>query len=361
MHCAGSVLAESRFPDETSPWALEGTVAHKVGEYNLLQRNTVVSYPKKAEEGVDVDREMLSHVQVYVSACCGMLGPNGRMSVESRLNLDPLEIALGGTGDCVVVNPFSDVNILDLKYGAGVPVDAKENPQLMIYLLAAALKYADYMPEKGTCTIVQPRCFAKPQKVDTWETDLTELKEWGVEVLVPAYKACFADDPPRHAGEWCRFCKARFDCEARDREAMSAAQAAFDVIPVSELGPDRLREIMEKAPLIRGFLSDIAERVAKELEEGTLLSADVGFKRVAGRSSKKWIDEEMAAAALTAVGIEAYEPKLLSPAKALKAIKQEGLDTEITDLISVSRGSLVVPVDDKREELQNMQFEEIKG
>lgn len=58
----------------------------------------------------------------------------------------------------MVVLSDKTIEIIDLKYGKGVPVDAYLNPQLMLYALGAVDKYdIIYEFETVRMTIIQPR------------------------------------------------------------------------------------------------------------------------------------------------------------------------------------------------------------
>ena len=62
-----------------------------------------------------------------------------------------------GTGDCVIVAE-GYIEVIDLKYGAGVVVPVEGNPQLLLYALGACEAW-DYLYgiQEVTMTIYQPR------------------------------------------------------------------------------------------------------------------------------------------------------------------------------------------------------------
>ena len=57
MACPGSVAAEDGLPDQSSPFALEGTEAHDLGEKALGDYGVLDTYPNS---------EMAEFVRVYV-------------------------------------------------------------------------------------------------------------------------------------------------------------------------------------------------------------------------------------------------------------------------------------------------------
>ena len=77
--------------------------------------------------------------------------------MEERLDLSDYVKEAFGTADCVVVGG-EDLHIIDLKYGQGVLVDARENTQLMLYGLGAlSLLDGIYDIENVSLHIYQPR------------------------------------------------------------------------------------------------------------------------------------------------------------------------------------------------------------
>jgi len=356
MHCPGSVYAESKYPDRASPAALEGTAAHAVAEFCLSHQHLLqAKYDRTHCEGVEVTDEMLEAVQVYLDFIAKHVKsvPLVKMYVETKVIVP--DTNLEGTADCVLIQPMGALHIIDYKHGAGVPVYAEGNPQLRIYALGALSLFEQFLPERVLMTIVQPRCFGKREKVDTVETTVSELLAWGRTTLAAAYDLACRDDSPRYAGDWCRFCAARFDCPTRENEAMELAQA-FDTLPVASIPPEKLRVILQKKPIVDRFFKDIEERVKRELEAGILESQQVGYKRVCTRTTRSWIDESEAVVALSALGVCPYKQKVLTPAQVEKELKKEGIDTNLDELIERKQSTGLVPITDKRPEIQSLEF-----
>src|SRR5690606_17957678 len=130
-----------------SEYAAEGTKAHKLAEGILLD---------KIDEPADGTNEMFEHVSRYVEAVLEKWIPGAQLYVEQRLEFSPWVPEGFGTGDAVIVS--DDVlEIIDLKYGKGVQVDAENNPQLRLYALGAYNEFgALYDFQTVRMTIVQP-------------------------------------------------------------------------------------------------------------------------------------------------------------------------------------------------------------
>ena len=105
-----------------------------------------------------------------------------------------------------------------------------------------------------------------------------------------------------------------------------------------------------------GFVEDLLRnqtQLHKGLERGEYDSSEAGWKVVAKRATRKWVDEDEAAGWLMRQGVNelaAYKRTLLSPAQIEKLAKAEGLIlpglAEMTE--SVSSGTTIARTADAR-------------
>jgi hypothetical protein len=112
------------------------------------------------------------------------------------------------------------------------------------------------------------------------------------------------------------------------------------------LTDQQLRKALESKKLIVSWLDAVESLVSERLESGKSFE---GFKMVEGRSNRAWIDDDRAASALSdLLGLDAFEHKLLSVAKAEKAVGKG--NKEIIDSLSTKpQGTpTLVPESDKR-------------
>jgi hypothetical protein len=112
------------------------------------------------------------------------------------------------------------------------------------------------------------------------------------------------------------------------------------------LTDQQLRKALESKKLIVSWLDAVESLVSERLESGKSFE---GFKMVEGRSNRAWIDDDRAASALSdLLGSDAFEHKLLSVAKAEKAVGKG--NKEIIDSLSTKpQGTpTLVPESDKR-------------
>lgn len=355
LSCPGSIRLSAGLPKTTSSYADEGTAAHELAE-NCLRTKTNAAEHLGSLITVngsvyEVDNEMAEAVQVYLDNVRCDLGEAGKgavLQIEQRFHLDWLYPGLFGTNDALVGQPFGLLRIYDYKHGAGVAVEATDNPQLMYYALGAA--YGDTY-EEVELVVVQPRAQHPDGPVRRCRLTVEELERWGREVLLPGARA--TEGPGAHllTGGHCKFCPALAICPAQRDKALAVAREAFaQAQPPSPeaLTPQELRKILDAADLVEAWLAACRVHAKMLLEQGLVVPEDIGHKLVAGRATRRWIDEDEAAATLEMLGVDPYERKLKSPAQAEKSTKKGALD----QLITTTRGTQMVPVSDKREALQ---------
>ena len=249
----------------------------------------------------------------------------------------------------MVGQPFGLLRVYDFKYGAGVAVDVTDNTQLMYYALGAA--HGETYDEVEL-VIVQPRAQHPDGPVRRQRMWVAELDRWADQVLLPGAEATEDPEAPTNAGEWCRFCPAMAICPAQKEVAVRSAQFAFQDKPqappmAASLAPSELRQILDKAPMIEAWLESCREHARLLLEQGADPN-DLGYKLVAGRASRKWIDEADAEKFLTTLDIDPFEHKLKSPAQAEKALRGPAKKA-LEDMVQTVRGVQLAPLSDKRE------------
>jgi hypothetical protein len=120
---------------------------------------------------------------------------------------------------------------------------------------------------------------------------------------------------------------------------------------VKELNIDELGKALVKADLLEEWIKDLRALAMQALEKGAKVP---GYKLVAKRGTRKWIDEADAQRVLRELGLtdeQIIERSMASPAtveKVLKKLKKplpEGICT------SVSSGTTMATVDDPRPEV----------
>lgn len=223
MQCPASAYHSRLVPPSNSVYAEEGTKAHALSEEAL---NAVMSGKKHTKSlYATSDMSMVKHCMEYVDYCIGLynelsLKHNGAsLLVESEVSLDKYIPESFGTSDCIIISG-NELHIIDLKYGMGVAVSAKDNTQLQLYGLGAYEKYnLIYDIDEVSMHIVQPRLHS----ISTQTKTITQLDEWAREyVMARAMKAWeqaqLDYNQPReyHPSDVaCRFCPIKAECKKR--------------------------------------------------------------------------------------------------------------------------------------------------
>ena len=343
IHCPPSVRLCQKYADEASPYALEGTSAHALAEYKL--KKLLGLDIKDPTEDLDFyDEEMDELTEGYASYVTEVISryESPAVFVEERLNLSDYVKESFGTADCVVVGG-KELHVIDLKYGQGVLVDAKENTQLMLYGLGALTLFDGiYDIEEVILHIYQPRrC-----NISTYEIKKIELYEWGETVREIAEKA-YRGEGEFSFGEWCIFCKAKNKCRKRAEENLKLAQEEFILPP--ELSDDEIEEILPRLDEMEQWVKDIKAYALERAMKGHRWK---NLKLVEGRSNRKYRDEDEVVKKVKELGFNPFEEKLLGITAMTKLLGKKVFDENISDLLEKPKGKLtLVNINDKREEV----------
>lgn len=361
LQCPGSVRMSRGMPAKSSRYADEGTAAHEVAYRCLTKDLDPETFLGVTIEGVAVSDEMIDAVRVFISYVRGRIEEGCEYGFEERFDLAPLHPPqpMFGTCDAWVWNPMTRVlEVIDLKYGTGVVVEVDENEQTMYYALGAVVRI-NRRPAVIRTTIVQPRAYHPDGAVRSWEFPWETLVAFKQRLFEGARKAQ-EPDAPIVPGEWCRFCPAAAVCPAQHRQAVEVAQQEFEVEPFdlpkpATLSLEKIKLVLDKAPLIEAWFNEVRRFVEDRLAAGLPVP---GYKLVPKRATRRWKDEEEAIAGLRLFGVaedELYTRKLISPAQAEKKVPREALKDLI---VSESSGTKLVPDTDSRPALPPAAVEE---
>lgn len=350
-------------PDDSNPYAREGTAAHSLGELSL---NTglsphkyigkVFDVPYRDKDGKQVqsfvvDADMAENVAVYTDYVRQIGSAMGaRVLVEQRVGLasiDPTLQGVWGTSDAVVYDPNTrTLHVIDLKYGAGKAVDAKGNLQLRIYGLSTWATFGTkFNVEHIHVTIVQPR--VGEQAIKTAEYTAAEMIDFAQDVIDAVERV--NNDPQRRPGPWCDWCKAKGTCREFADGAMAIAQDEFAMVPAAQLTMEQAIALVEKAELLEDWIKGVRAYLHAEAMAGRTVP---GHKLVPKRASRVYTakPEEIVAKLRDKVATESmlYEqPALLSPAQMEKVVgRKEFAKADLT--ASVSSGYNLVRDNDSR-------------
>lgn len=352
LTCLASVREEEKYPRKPSRYAAEGTLAHHVAELALRGwepgKSTAITdvMAEGAEVTVDgvthtVTADLISHTQAYVDYV-DMLASRGDVRslwVEMPLSLAPWTVeGQRGIADVVLVDPTSrTLHVVDLKYGKGVEVYAHENPQLMLYALAALTELSVFYDiDHVTVHIAQSR----RSHYDSWTTSHGDLVTWGSDRVKRTVGRIIASDnvPYAPSDETCRFCRANGNCRAQAEIALSTVSEGFDAVMtldqaaahpdidtrnVNALLPTEVFDCLHNVDMIKAWCKALEARAQELLEQGQA-PENCGYKLVRAKTNRAWVDESAADRAMARAGVDAkerYAPrKLISPAQAEKKL-----------------------------------------
>ena len=345
IHCTPSAKLCAEMPDQATGYAEEGTQAHELCEYLLKTemgeqlpdpRDHLSYYNAEMEECCQGYRDYV--MELYEEAKEKTMDPI--MLVEQRIEYERFVTGGFGTADCIIIAD-QILNIVDFKYGMGVEVDARGNTQMRLYALGAVEIFdALYDVQRVKMTIYQPR----KANISVDEISRDELYEWAETVLKPAAEEADRGDGEFHAGEWCRFCKARHICRERARQNLLLASYDFADPPL--LSEEEITEILEMVdPLVR-WANDVKEYALQEAVAGKEWD---GWKLVAGRSVRKYTNEKEVAEAVEKEGFDPYHKKLLSITDMEKMLGKKKFQEILGELCIKPQGKpVLVRADDKR-------------
>ena len=357
LMCPPSARLEENYKDTTSSYAEEGTLAHTLAEariqYNILGAINGDEFDAIWQQ-VSPDTEMDEMTELYMDvitekfAAAKAITPDAMLLIEERLDFSHIVPEGFGTGDAIIIADGL-MEVIDLKYGKGIPVYAEENPQARLYGLGALNKFGFlYDIREVAMTIVQPRL----DNISTEVLSVEELTAWGEDYVKP--RALLADKGEGEfcAGDHCRFCKAKAVCRARAEEALSLARHDFATPPV--LSDEEIPEILMLLDKAEAWIKDIREYAYDKALAGTKWP---GFKLVEGRSNRCYIDEEIVAEKLAAEGFEEnqiYNKKLKGITDMEKLVGKKKFPEVLGELVIKPTGKpTLVPESDKREEINS--------
>lgn len=350
--CPGSVRLSEGVKVPDSVYAEEGTDAHTLAAYCLVRNvepgecaGRPLSYDGRL---IDVTEEMAQAVTVYVDHCREDSKLGDVDYTEHQFDLSAIHPGCFGTCDRVTWRSSESLLIVrDYKHGAGIPVSPVENPQLKYYGLGALLTLK--LPvKKVRLEIIQPRCETPEGAVKSWEIDAIDLVDFAADLKQYAV-ATEAPDAPLVPGDHCRFCPAAaMKCPAIKARAQEVAKLEFSANPVASYEPEKLRFALDSIPIMEAWIKNVREFAYAEAEAGR---TPPGYKLVAKRANRKWIDEDDASGDLrNALGVQVdiYKPReILSPAQIekIKGVKKGQFD-HLT--VKESSGHTLAPESDDR-------------
>ena len=357
--CPGALALTINLPDRTSEAADWGTCAHQIAERCLRDGVDADRFIGETEKGqvhsFEVDDEMAECAQTYVDYVREVFISGGSDSgnvlwIEQKFDLSPLGTPFdaGGTGDAVIYLPKERrLEVVDLKGGRGVVVEANGNPQLRTYALGALVANGGLDVASVTVTIVQPRAPHPDGRIRSENIDVMDLTDWTFDMLeamkksraamdakadlAPAAWAAAFLNPGSHCGS--TFCKAAATCPALEQAALDRVGVWFDDQTVPHLAnvpdttdPDERAARLDLLDMIENWVKEV-RAYEHHLAEGGDPATGYGLVRKTGR--EKWSDdtEQRVILACDMAGLDeasyVYPGKLRTPKQVRKALGKQ--------------------------------------
>lgn len=339
LSCPPSAVIAEKYPRQDTVFTREGTLAHEVAEQIAVGHTVDDTAP-------GVTQEMLDCAQAYADYISEQIKTEDAiLMLERRVDFSPWVPNGFGTCDCIILQG-SAMDVIDYKYGQGVPVDAVENPQLRLYALGALNDYGIlYDVKKVRMHIFQPRIGNISQDSMT----AGQLLKWADKTVKPAADKASAGEGELSAGEHCRFCPHAGKCTA-------LAQTCVDFAEAHGLGRDdytmdavEVGDVLAMSSVIDLWLKRVRDTALSTMLDGGTIP---GYKVVEGRGSRAWSDELQVADTLRSAGYKneaITETTLLSVAKMEKAIGKKRSEELLSELIVRKPGSPTIAAEtDKR-------------
>lgn len=350
LNCSPSARLEDQFEEEESIYAAEGTAAHALAEHKIRKHMKLRSKKPKSEFDSD---EMDAYTDEYVSCCIEQI-ENARRTcsdaivlIEQRLDYSCYVPEGFGTGDLVIVADGT-LQIIDLKYGRGVVVEAEWNPQMMLYGIGALEIFdAIYDIEKVIMTIHQPRL----ESISSWTISVNDLKKWAEETLRPKAELAINGQGEFIPGSWCRFCKAKNKCRARADSFLKLAEKDFKAPAL--LTDDEIAEVLSLADELSKWAQDVYAFATDEaITSGKHWD---GYKLVEGRSNRRYTSEDEVVIAANKAGyLDIFKKSLIGISEMEKLMGKKQFIEILGSFVEKPKGKITLaPESDKRQEIKN--------
>lgn len=367
INCPPSARLQEGIPEKHSDYADEGTTAHELAEIKLRQRILPCTSKQRKEldaryEKIKANKyyspEMEQTLQIYIDfveerfMAAKARSKDAVVLLEKRLDYTEWVPEGFGTGDVVLIADTM-LEVIDLKYGKGVPVNAFGNPQIRLYGLGAWSEYNFLYSINEVClSIVQPRL----DNISTDTMAVEELVAWADSVVKPAAELAYAGKGEFCAGEHCRWCKVKGNCRARADENLKALE--YELNDPALLSLDEVGSILFIAEQLQSWAKDIQAFAFDQAVAGNKVPQ---WKLVEGRSNRSFTDKDAVKTKLLAAGYG--EEKILKPQELValgeletKVLGKKAFKELLGDLVIKPPGKpTLAPETDNRPELNSIE------
>lgn len=303
LNCPAAARLAEKIPNQDTSYSREGTVAHKLAElyvrcqYRTASKLAIAEELRRLREDPAYSPEMEDAAKAYLDVVdkeCEEAHSGDRLVLtEHRVDYSTYAPEGFGTADCIIISEKA-ISVIDFKYGAGVRVQADNNPQLKLYALGA---YEQLSPLFGGISwirgiIVQPRM----HNDEIFVTSAHILQSWGEQYVKPRAELAHAGVGECRRGDWCQFCRARPICRktADDYLALEADRKQ------PTLADNEIADVLRRAKGLHAWITKLEEYALGQVLGGRPIP---GLKAVEGRRTRAWTNQDEALAAIRAAGV----------------------------------------------------------
>lgn len=244
LNCTLAPHYERLFPSETSEYADAGTALHQQAADFLTGKTK--EKPEDIELYINYIENLRSQEKFFFEL------------VEKKIDLSNIIVQDGGTVDyCCLIDDC--LYVCDLKTGYN-PVEAEENPQLLIYAGGLMQLYGDIlMINKIKLIIIQKMAGG----VTEWQCSAEELQERIDYISKKAIIAFYGHFAEAKAGEWCRYCRAAGKCRVNSQ--LVAPVQDCNMLTISN---DELLKLLNKVDDVRSTCNAIEKEAFTRVSAG---------------------------------------------------------------------------------------------
>lgn len=278
-------------PTGDDKYTAEGTAAHERAASHLTGERLL----KRDNDPVWV---YINYIEAKLEEAKAHFGRAAKL-VEAKVPLyyDP---GYEGTVDFAVFDPFGGMlDIVDLKFGQGVDVEAVGNTQTAIYwrsLYDHLINWGmmDRLEDDSQVilTIVQPRHW-NAKKIDKWETTVGEILDFTDSLGLVAekiYRKKVLEFNP--STSTCQFCAAKAVCV--ERHKWDLANLPEMEGNVSSIDADTIKKIYERRYAFRKWLDEIEKFIGDNVSAGGEFSQWFHWTEGARQGNTRWHNEKKA-------------------------------------------------------------------
>ena len=347
LTCTPSARLEATLPDvkkssDSFDFSAEGTLAHEISELKLKQYYRQISdtdfetHYNETKQSKYYNQELDDYVDNYVLYVRSQIGEGDTPLFEQRVDFSDWVPDGFGTADVVILSKHS-IRVIDLKFGKGIPVDAKDNTQLRLYALGAWSKFKEEFPniKEVSYTIHQPRL----DYIGSDGTSIEKLVDWASYFVKPKAKKAWAGSGEFLPGDHCQFCRAKATCRARADFNTEIAKLEFRTPAL--LDEEEVSQVLAKAQDLKQWAADVEDyALNKAITENVI---PPGFKLGTTVTHRKIVDQALAATVLVEKGMaeeQLWEPrKMKSVASLKKAAPKSPIEAWLGELLVRPEGS----------------------